>query len=426
MDNKDLMNEINALPEKTVTVNFAPLKRPVTLDVKEFLESKYGFRYNTVLQMVEFRNGQPVWNPFTNRDFDKIFSRFRINDVRIKKEDLKAIIHGVLSTDYHPFKEFIYSLPKWDEKTDHITEYADMVTLDEGEDRAVFTQNFKKWFTGLVACLVDDYVVNQQCLILTGEQSLFKTTWLNSLVPEPLRLDYLYSQSFDFRNKDHIKMLGQKILINLDELSSYDKTDVNLLKMTLTQDRVIVRMPYAAYDSHMWRTASFCGSTNLSDFLVDETGNRRFLVHKIKGINLKSYDVSLLYAQAYALYKSGFQYWFNREEAIQINAANEKFFKTSIEEELITEWLSVPDENDLRIGINVKFMTTTGVNSFLVGRANNRLNMNETTTKRVGQILRKLGFTQTTQRVDGYKYPVKGYLVVINDTSYSKPKDNFV
>lgn len=425
MENKDIITEIEKLPAKEIILK-TPEKRNVNLDVKEFLESAFEFRFNTVMQMVEFRKGGEVWRPFSNRDFDKVFSRFRINDIKVRKEDLKAIIHGELSDDYHPFKDYILGLPRYDEGKDYIREFSDMVILDESENREDFSENFRKWFVGLVACLIDDYVVNQQCFILSGEQSLFKTTWLNSIVPEPLRLDYLYSQSFDFRNKDHIKLLGQKILINLDELSSYDKTDVNLLKMTLTQDRVVVRMPYAAYDSHMWRTASFCGSTNMTDFLVDETGSRRFLVHRIRGIDIKPVNVSEMYAQAYHLYKTGFRYWFTRDDSVRINENNNRFFKTSIEEELITEWLTVPNENDYKAGINIRFMTTTGINSFLVQKANNRINMNESTTKRVGQILKKLGFTQSTQRVNGYPYPVKGYNVLLNENSYVKPSNDFV
>lgn len=413
---------LEAIPEKKVTLSLQPTKRNVNLDVKEYLESVYKFRYNTVMQMIEFTNVKSPWKFFQARDFDKIYSRLIIADIRIAKDALKAIIQGELSQDFNPFIDYIHSLPKWDGK-EHIKDFLSMVVLDEAESRESFENNFTKWMVALVAGLIDDKVVNHQCFVIQGEQGIFKTTWLNSIVPEHLRDDYLYSQPFDFHNKDHQKYLGQKMLINLDEMSSYDRADMNQLKSALTSPTVTLRQAYAAFDSSWTRRASFCGSINQQYFLADETGNRRFIVHKVKGINFRQFDVSTLYAQAYALFKSGYRYWFNGEDIKKIEEQNDNFRKVSIEEDLITQWLSIPEPSDM---FYTDFMTVTEINQLLLEKLGGKVNMNEVTTKRIGMIMSKLGFENTVKWIPGVKKAVRGYKVMKNSSAFVRRSDETI
>ncbi|MCA0387939.1 MAG: virulence-associated E family protein [Bacteroidetes bacterium] len=413
---------LEAIPEKKVTLSLQPTKRNVNLDVKEYLESVYGFRYNTVMQMVEFTDGKSPWKFFQARDFDKIYSKLMIADIRIAKDVLKAVIQGELAQDFNPFNDYILSLPKWDGK-EYINDFLSMVVLDEAESRESFENNFTKWMVALVAGLIDDKVVNHQCFVIQGEQGIFKTTWLNSIVPEHLRDDYLYSQPFDFHNKDHQKYLGQKMLINLDEMSSYDRADMNQLKSALTSPTVTLRQAYAAFDSCWTRRASFCGSINQQYFLADETGNRRFIVHKVKGINFRQFDVSALYAQAYALFKAGFRFWFNGEDIKKIEEQNDNFRKVSIEEDLITQWLSIPDPSDM---FYTDFMTVTEINQLLLEKLGGKVNMNEVTTKRIGMIMNKLGFESSVKWIPGIKKHARGYKVMKNQSAYVRRTDETI
>lgn len=109
----------------------------------------------------------------------------------------------------------------------------------------------------------DPYHINQVALILVSSgQGKHKTTWLGSIVPEILRLKYYYPSSFNAHNKDHEKYLATKILINLDEMSSFNKTDIETMKSKITQPQVVLRLPYGRADIHVKRRASFCGSIN--------------------------------------------------------------------------------------------------------------------------------------------------------------------
>lgn len=415
--------EFEKVPEKKKQPVAIPGASNVHQDVKVYLESIYDFRFNVIMQMVQYKlKTDNMWLYFGDREFNLIYSSLKLSGTKISKEGLKTILNGVMSKDFHPFRDYINNLPKWNEGDhDHITDFIDMVELDNEEDRARLRDNFKRWFVALVASLMDDHVINHQCFVLLGDQGRFKTTFLNSIVPEALKLDYLFSQPFNFENKDHIKFLGMKILIQLDELSSYNKTDITTLKTVLTQDRVITRFPYAAFDTHLWRCASFAGNANNDQFLTDETGNRRFLVHKVRSINFKPFDVALMYAEAFTLWKNGFKYWFDLDDIVKINEHNENYSIHSIEEELITEWLSIPTEDDIDYA-RVEYLSATRINTILAEKSP-KINMNETTKSRIGRIMKKLGFSQISKRVAGFSYPVRVYAVLINSAPYIKSQD---
>jgi predicted P-loop ATPase len=232
-------------------------------------------------------------------------------------------------------------------------------------------------------------------------------------------MDYLFSSKFNFENKDHYKYLATKMLINLDELATFSRTDEGILKTILTDKRVVMRLPYGAVDTKWWRKASFCGNTNNREFLKDETGNRRFLVFEIEDIVInKNFNIDDIYAQALALFKNGFQYWFDYKDIGNIEERNTMYHDVSIEQDLIQEFLAVPSEQDMRIGIHFEYKTPTAINVYLAGKSN-RINVNETTKRRIVMVLRKLGFKDTQKRLNGSDRPTRVWAVkMVENTTY--------
>lgn len=375
--------------------------------VKEIIESlneKYKFRYNTITQELEFHNGKSdKFQLLDKRSVVNIHTELILKNFRISKEKFRDIVGSkFISEDFNPFHHFLNSLPKYGGNRDFIRDFLSSVQLEDETEREMFVEYFSKWITAAVASWAEEGVANHECLVLVGGEGIFKTTWLNNLLPKKLQIDYLYSNRFDFENKDHIKYLGTKFIVNLDELSSFTRTDQNLIKTVLTETRVVLRLPWGEVDSKMWRKASFCGSSNEYHFLKDETSSRRFLVFKIKGIDIDNDSVSIedVYSQAFALYKSGFKYWFDSNENKTINERNRFYHSSSIEEDLVIEYLKVPTEDDIEAG-RVEYMTTTAVNNFLMSKVN-KANMNETTLRRTGLIMKKLKFPQFNKRINSH------------------------
>lgn len=374
---------------------------------QEFLKNNYSFRFNIVTDEIEYclknisKDEQNVWRPLTDRDLADIATKLELKGLPTTEPKIKSILlSSDISKAYDPYKEYLFSLEKYDDgEKDYIKKWLEQVELENENERKDFVLTFKKWFVGLTASWIKTKAINHHCLVLTGPQGRYKTTFLNRIMP-PVLSDYLYVGDFDFKSKDYIKYLGTKGLINLDELSSLSRTEITDLKVCLTQSQIEIRKAYARLDTKMERRASFCGSTNDGEFLTDETGNRRFLIVKIKNIKLnENLKIDDLYRQAFYLVKTGFKYWFDGEDIKKINEHNESFFRRSMEEELISKYVkNISTEDIENIGSKGSFYhTATDINIFISEFAK-KLNLNELTKKRTGQILQKLGFEQRTMR----------------------------
>ena len=70
----------------------------------------------------------------------------------------------------------------------------------------------------MLAALLEEETVNHEILVLIGRQGIYKTTWLNNLLPPALRR-YFYLKS-NSRNitRDDLLTLSEFALVCLEEL----------------------------------------------------------------------------------------------------------------------------------------------------------------------------------------------------------------
>lgn len=389
-----------------------------TIRIINWLNENYDFRYNIIIEEREFKaKKDDSWSFFNDRAYNNIKTEMQLANINFSEQNYKSIVHSdKVSEEYNPFKDYIYSLPRWDGKTDYLKQFTDQIELEKGVSRAYLESFFRLWFVGLVMNLVNDEVsqkyVNQLCFILHGEQGRFKTTFLNSLIPTEFVSKYTYTGEFNPHDKDHKLMLAKKILINLDEMSVLTKTSIESLKSAISLSDVSLRKAYAKADSHLKRRSSFCGSINRENFLTDLTGNRRFLIVTVKNIKLlENFDLDLMYAQAFALYKNGERWWLTHEEIKELEPYNERYRQRSSIEEILMRYFRPPDELEVTNN-NVDYMTAAMINEWLSDKDRVfKLNFNDTNTKQLGMILKSLGFLKKNKRIKGYKDPVSVWVV---------------
>lgn len=399
-------NEIPETPGKRTKLELAEkggIKNKF-IKIRNYLITHWNFRFNTIMGEVEYTEKEKnQWRMLDDRGSYEIAASIVLDEnIYCSKEIFRMALYSRdISPDYNPFTSYVFGLPKWDGERDFIAEFLHkQVELKDAAEFPDFVENFKKWFVAMVGSMVSDRTINHVCLVLTGKQSRFKTTFLNSIVPEHLRLDYLYSAKFVPANKDHEIYLATKMLINLDEFASFNRTDIESMKSVITQDRVILRRPYGRMDDRMWRHASFCGSINKNEFLTDFTGSRRFLTVEIENITIsKEVDHDRMYSQAYALFKNGYRYWFDQEDVKRIEEKNERFQLVSMEEELIMKHFRVPSEDDMRYQHTFVYMTTTDIAMYL-SNLYNKINVNDTYKNRIGLAMNKLGFAKQRKRLN--------------------------
>lgn len=364
----------------------------------DYLNQNYDFRYNTIANEVEFKKKtDKAFIYFDEFEYNGIMIEMDLAGIHIADNKYRNIVVSkFISQKYDPFKEYLAQLPKWDGKTDYIAHFLQQVNLvSEEKDRLYLINGFRKWFVALVMSLIEDrpepFFINQVAFILVGrEHGKFKSTWLGSIVPSHLRLRYYYQSTFNPHNKDHEKYLATKLLIDLDEMGGYIKSDIETMKSTITRSQISLRLPYGKADIYAKRRASFCGSINDRQFLRDETGSRRWFVVEIDSIDFDpKFNVDLMYAHALALYKDGFRYWWDSVDIKQLEDRNAEYTQLSLEEGYLLLQYEKPDPKD--DSSMIQWQTTEQIAS-KIADANPRMNINGSVIRNLGKALTKNKF----------------------------------
>lgn len=248
---------------------------------------------------------------------------------------------------------------------------------------------FKKWFVAMVASWMRDEVVNHQVLVLIGKQGIFKTTWLEHLIPPHLRAYACKLANSNELNKDERMRIAEFGLISLDEIDSMNNRELNQLKSIITATDVNERAAYAYTKERRVRLASFCASGNRRDFLTDITGNRRWLPFEVENIQ-NPFHTQLpyeqMYAEAWALAQDPlFSYWFDLDEIEVLEQHNQHFRDESNEEQLLDVYFAVP----AREATNTKFLTTAEISERLIYYGNIKRPLS---LSRLGVLLSQKGF----------------------------------
>ena len=287
----------------------------------------------------------------------------------------------------------------------HVTYTPQSPLPPEGGLSSLWHTCFRKWFVSMVASWMDPKVVNHQILVLIGPQGIFKSTWLDALIPETL-VSYRCRQSgTNFSDKDEQLRCAEFAMVNYDEFDRLSSSDLDNLKSLITTPDVSIRAPYGSTKERRVRIASYCASGNKFQFLTDQTGNRRFLPFYVEHIDSPfdhPIDHHRLYAEAVKMVKEGFVYWFTTEDIQQLSKYVEQFADRSPEEELLDVYFDIPKAPGVETR-TVKFLTSSEIQAKLVSYGN----LHRTIPLRtLCQVLDNKGF----QRMRSNRK--RGYLVV--------------
>lgn len=373
-------------------------ERPSFIDkLENFLNYRYSFRYNIVTGKLEYKASKAtLWKPVTDFVENSILREIMKAKVKCNINTLRNLLRSDFCEQYDPFNDYFSILPNNEDERDYITELANTITTTKQD---LWHVCFKKWFVAMVACVTNEKAINQTVIVFSGKQGVGKTTWIEKLIPKPLK-DYMFSGTINPNNKDTLIHLAECMLINLDELENLNRTEIGTLKELITKTHIRMRKAYGHNNETLPRRASFAGSVNTAQFLNDTTGSRRFLCFEVEHIEYThNIDINLAYAQAKQLYKDGFRYWFNQEEIKEINENNEQYQIRSPEEELLLTWFEVADKETAN-----NFLNTSQIAAKLADKA--KLNITDGTVMKLGKALKKHGYLRLSKKI-GYVYAVR-------------------
>ncbi|MDY4019295.1 MAG: VapE family protein [Prevotella sp.] len=390
-------------------------------EIETYLSSRYEFRYNTVLGRTEYRGKNDTHFSKVGRYEINTLRREIDNDIGIiaSSDNLYSIIESSFSPRINPIQEYFKALPSMDigssnrdcgnDVSSSLKAISDLASCVVVRNADKWLPYLTKWLVAVVANAMDNRECrNHTCLVLTGEQGKFKTTFLDLLCPPALH-GYSYTGKIYPQEKDTLTYIGQNLIVNIDDqLKALNKRDENELKNLITCPMVKYRMPYDKYVEEHPHLASFVASVNGNDFLTDPTGSRRFLPFEVLSIDIeraKAISMDTVYTEAKALLKSGFRYWFDDDEIAELYKESEDFQVQTAEMELLLRCFEKPTEDNP----NCTYMTTTEIITYLGYYTHHPLSL-----KHMGEALKRAGFEKVSKRRDGgspiYVYKVKKIL----------------
>ena len=345
---KDIKKEAAPIsPEETVG---KAKSRSLMQEVTTFLTSRYRFRFNVLTEETEVAG---VENGISDDHlrYAKVDERW-MNSLSLEAieagidcwdRDIQRFVRSRRISEYHPFTAYFEQLPEWDGK-ERVSALARRVS-----DNPVWVNGFHRWMLGLSAQWMQFHPDTNNAnransinransvapLLVSSRQGLGKSTFCRLLMPDALKA--YYTESYDLGSPASAEAkLAACGLINLDEFDKLSASKMPLLKNLMQASALNIRKAYKRSASALPRIASFIGTSNREDLLVDRTGSRRFLCvsleHAIDCVTPVEHEQ--LYAQLKAELLSGKRSWFNKEEEQAIQQHNALFYKHIPEEEV--------------------------------------------------------------------------------------------
>lgn len=361
------------------------------------------------------------WRNLTDKDINSMVCQcVQETAANVSIGEIITALRSDMVPAVHPPRAWLESLPTYAGQKDWIDFMAEQVVVVGGEAaNRYWRQCFKKWFVAMVASWMHDEVVNHTVLVLIGRQGIYKTTWLDRLIPPELR-DYSSKLPLSGQiSKDDRLRLCENVMLNIDELDAICGREMNIVKSLITSTDVNERAAYGRLKERRVRLASFCASTNNREFLTDVTGNRRWLPFEVESIQNPFNTLipySMLYAQAKAMVESGyFSYWFEPEEIEVLEKHNEEYRVQEGEEQLLMLLFDVPAEG------RGKFMTTAEISERLVSYGNIK---RPTSLRQLGHILSNKGYKPHRTTLDGIRQ--RGWMVYERNSDELKALKNML
>jgi putative DNA primase/helicase len=262
----------------------------------------------------------------------------------------------------------------------------------------------RRWLIAAVARVFEPGCKVDSLLGLEGEQGIGKSSALRLLAGA----EWFADTGIAIGEKDSYQALRRKWIYEFAELSSIRGREIERVKGFLSSQVDTFRASYGRRTQDHPRQVVFAGSTNESQYLADPSGSRRFWPLRCRTIDLVALkcDRDQLWAEARVAYEGGEPWYLDTPELRALAAAvQEERVEVDDWVGLVERWLRAPTRPvssesrereivDLESGI-----TTADVLLGALGFVPERVT--HAATKRVGHVLRDLGFFPRQLRTPG-------------------------
>ena len=254
------------------------------------------------------------------------------------KDLLNALELAFAKYAFHPVREYLKPLV-WDG-----TPRLDALLIDcfDAEDTPYTRAVARKWMAAAVARVMRPGCKFDAALVLVGPQGIGKSSFA-AILSRGWYNDSIINMS----SKDGYESIHGSWIIELSELASVKRADLESVKSFLSKQEDTYRAAYARRVTTHPRQCVFLGSTNEVEFLRDRTGARRFWpvvtgTRMLDRAKLRA-DVDQLWAEAVVRWKDG--EYLDLDDPAQREGWEEAVQSASVQDELdgqLTEYLDTP------------------------------------------------------------------------------------
>ena len=370
-------------------------KRPSELNVGDLialLVATYGDRlkYNLLTNKTELDN-----NVIEDEQKDYFYLSLASIGWKCGKDSSRDSIDYVARTN--PYNPVIEYLKKVKEDNDIYPIDINRVSTDYLKTTdPLFDRMMKVFLIGAVNRAMVNGCKYDTCLTLKGKQGLQKSTFFKTLVPN----QSWFTDTPIGKDKDNYMAVNSKWIIELSELESVTtKRSAGEVKAFLSSAEDTYRKPYGRGLVTSKRPSVCCATVNKDEFLIDETGSRRFPVilctdEKID-ISIVEKDRDNIWKAAVLAYEAGEKPYLNEEDEKLSETYNKAYQRENIFMLPIARWS--------RTGLCPSVFTTD--QAITGSEVKDKNQIKPADQQLAAAVLKELGFIKKQCRLNG----VKGY-----------------
>ena len=327
--------------------------------------------------------------PWSNHDDNYATEWLQGQDINCGRDTVQMAVETVAhERRFHPVRDWLSGL-EWDRKPrlDTWLTYYLGVEANHGTSQEYIQTVGRCWALSAVARIFKPGCKADHVMVVEGRQGARKSTAIKTLAGEAWFTDDLD----EFGSKDSAMQMRGVWIIELGEMDHMSRAEVTRIKAAVSRCVDRFRPPYGHRLVNAPRECVFAGTVNHSEYLRDETGNRRFWPVRAGSIDIEALaeDRAQIWAEAVARFRGGEAWWIvDPDMAKQAREEQAERAETDAWIEPILEF------------VNGKMSCTT--TEILRHGLNKRVeDIRDTDNKRVNKCMTMLGFERRSKKVSG-------------------------
>ena len=372
-------------------------EKPQKIEPKQLMQelrtAKKRFRYNVFTQQIEQEE-------VVIKGIERFYLKLADLNVKVSKDvAIDCLVEVAHENEYDPVTMYLNHCAN----TVETPAYIDMLASTYLRPNIEEPPTEPTLYDAMLKCTLINAVrrafepgckFDQACVLL-GDQGARKSSFWKALG------GHFFSDALrDIQSKDDLMVLHRSWIMEWAELDQITgKRHAGQIKAFLSQSTDLFRVPYGKATEAFPRRGIIVGSTNKDNFLVDETGNRRFWVIPITATIDNPIDVAALLKEVDAIWAAAVHAYRNAEPAAltidqekTVALENNNYLADNPWEAPITAWLADP-KNRLQV-ITAELILTEAI-----GRPVDRQTLGD--SMKIGSILKRLGYIKARKTING-------------------------